>query len=167
MSVIITKECGEYESLMNFVSMCDIQNVSECYALGPSIFAEESTTGSILMCHNCVSWRWMQLESLSNKKRPLHISFLRSGVLDDVTCGTVRSYSNEFVYCGKQCLCWEKHNLQSNLVITSWEGPNKLCRFKCMSLSVSGCTVKVKEKYFKKKYRPVGILLKCLCNDLF
>jgi hypothetical protein len=27
--------------------------------------------------------------------------------------------------------------------------------------------VEVKEKYFKKKYRPVGILLKCVHCDLF
>jgi hypothetical protein len=54
-SVVITTECGEYKSLMNFEGICDIWNVSVCYALGPSIFAEESTTGSILMCQNCVS----------------------------------------------------------------------------------------------------------------
>jgi len=29
------------------------------------------------------------------------------------------------------------------------------------------CMVKVEEKYFKIKYRPVGMLLKCLHYDLF
>jgi len=29
------------------------------------------------------------------------------------------------------------------------------------------CMVKVEEKYFKTKYRPVGMLLKCLHCDLF
>jgi hypothetical protein len=29
------------------------------------------------------------------------------------------------------------------------------------------CMVKVKEKYFKTKYRPVGVLLKCLHYDYF
>jgi len=35
-----------------------------------------------------------------------------------------------------------------------------------MSLKVR-CMVKVKGKYFKTKYRAVGILLKCLYYDLF
>jgi hypothetical protein len=47
--------------------------------------------------------------------------------------------------------------VQSDSVITLSKGPNILCRYKRVSLSV-GCMVKVKERYFKIKYRPAGIL---------
>ena len=51
---------------------------------------------------------------------------------------------------------YEKWN-KSNLVITSSKELNKLCCFKRVSLYVK-CTLKVKEKYFKTKYRPASIL---------
>jgi len=46
-----------------------------------------------------------------------------------------------------------------NSVITTSKGLNKLC-CKQVSLEVR-CTVEVREKYWKTKYRPVGLLLTC------
>jgi hypothetical protein len=47
---------------------------------------------------------------------------------------------------------------QSNSAVTLSKGPNKLPRYKRVSLYAMGL-VKVKEKYFEAKYRPVGILI--------
>lgn len=46
-----------------------------------------------------------------------------------------------------------------NSVTTTSKGLNKLC-CKQVSLEVR-CTVEVREKYWKTKYRPVGVLLTC------
>ena len=46
----------------------------------------------------------------------------------------------------------------TNSIIMSSKGPNKLHHYKQESLWVR-CVVKLKEKYFKTKYRPAGILL--------
>ena len=47
--------------------------------------------------------------------------------------------------------------IESRSVITSSQRPNTLCRYKRVSL-LARCMLKVKEKYFKTKYRPAGIL---------
>jgi hypothetical protein len=48
--------------------------------------------------------------------------------------------------------------IQPNSVITSEMGPNKLCRYKRVSI-YARCTVNVKEKHLKSKYRPAGMLI--------
>ena len=48
--------------------------------------------------------------------------------------------------------------MQLNSVMSSSKGTNKLCLYKRMSLEAR-CRVKVKEKYFKTKYRPADVLL--------
>jgi len=46
-----------------------------------------------------------------------------------------------------------EYNIKSNSVIMSWKGPNKLCRYKRLTLWAK-CIVIMKKKYFKANYRP-------------
>jgi len=48
--------------------------------------------------------------------------------------------------------------IRSNSILTSSKGPNRLCRYKRVSLQAR-CMVEVKEEYFKTRYRPAGILV--------
>lgn len=66
-------------------------------------------------------------------------------------CQTVEAWANE---------------MQSEWVITLWKGANKSCLYKWVSLQAR-FMVKEKEKYLKRKYRPVGILIKRLRYDRF
>ena len=75
---------------------------------------------------------------------------------------TVRTESShERIYGFRTSACLPSrsvwHNVQSNWVITSSKGPNKLCRYKRVSLYARRL-VEVKEKCFETKYRPAGML---------
>jgi hypothetical protein len=48
--------------------------------------------------------------------------------------------------------------------MTSSKAPNKWCHNRV--LLCAKCMINVKEKYFKTKYRPVGILIECLRYDV-